>query len=91
MAWPKLGQRQAAGFRLDRAELEREPSHQPGHAEPEGHVVVNADHVGPEALIDGDAGPCEPRAETRVGVAVIVGHERNLLDKSAALARRSTA
>ena len=75
----EIGQRQAPAFRLDRAELEGRPGDQPGHAEPEGHVVVDADHVGAQALIDGDAGPCEPRAGTRVGVAVIVGHGRNLL------------
>jgi hypothetical protein len=77
----EVGQRQTPVAHIDRAEREGAIGHQSGHAEPEGHVVIDADHIGPEALIDGDAGPCEPRAVTRIGVAVIVGHERNLLDQ----------
>ena len=83
----EVGQRQPPVARIDRAKRERGVGHQPGHAEAEGHVVVNADHIGAEALIDGDAGPCVPRAGARAGVTVIVGHERNLLSKSAAPAR----
>ena len=83
----EVGQRQAPVARIDRAKREGGIGHQSGHAEPEGHVVVDADHIGPEALIDGDAGPCVSRAGARAGVTVIVGHERNLLIKGAALAQ----
>ena len=59
----EVGQRQTPALRLDSAELERAVGHEPGHAEAEGHVVVDADHIGAQALIDGGcAGPCDPRA-----------------------------
>src|ERR1700760_3187869 len=74
----EVGQRQTPAARVSRAKREGGVSRQPGYAEPDGHVVVNADHIGPEALIDGNAGPCVSRTGARAGVTVIVGHERNL-------------
>ena len=46
-----------------------------GQAETERHVIVYADHIGAQALIDrAGAGPGEASAVAGVGEAVIVGH-----------------
>jgi hypothetical protein len=60
---------------LDDAELEGPEGDKARDAKPEGHVIVNADHIGPEALIDrAHAGPGDAGAVTSVRRAVKVRH-----------------
>ena len=73
----ELGQPKAPVAHLYGAEREGGVGDEAGHAEAEGHVVVDADHVGAQTLID--VGPCDPRAVTGVGVAVKVGHGEEIL------------
>jgi hypothetical protein len=73
----QLGQSEAPVPYLYRAEGEGGVGDEAGHAEAEGHVVVDADHVSAPPLID--VGPCDPRAGTGVGVAVKVGHGEEIL------------
>ena len=70
----QLGQSEAPVPHLYSAEGEGGVGDEAGRAEAEGHVVVDADHVSAQPLID--VGPCDPRAGTGVGVAVKVGHGR---------------
>jgi hypothetical protein len=73
----QLGQSEAPVPHLYSAEGEGGVGDEASHAEAEGHVVVDADHVSAQPLID--VGPCDPRAGTGVGVAVKVGHGEEIL------------
>ncbi len=49
---------------------------QPGQGEADHHVVVHAEHVRAQALVDfGATGPCDALAPAGACVAVEVGHE----------------
>ena len=45
-----------------------------GQAQAKRHVIVNAEHIGAQALVDRSGGPGDASAGAGVGVAVIVGH-----------------
>jgi len=46
-----------------------------GNRKPEGHVVIDPEHVRPQALIDRDARACSRRAEAIGRIGVVVGHD----------------
>src|SRR5262249_23709721 len=52
----------------DRGGVEREPGNHAGQRDADGHVVVDSDHVGPQALIDGN---CLVRTEAASGRRVV--------------------
>ena len=65
-----------AGRRFDDAELVGEEGDDAGQAQAKRHVVVNAEHIGAQALVDRNGGPGDASAGAGVGVAVIVGHQK---------------
>ena len=64
-----------AAAELDVGQHEGEVGDDAGQAEAERHVIVNAEHIGAQALVDRSGGPGDASAGAGVGVAVIVGHE----------------
>src|SRR5580700_9822628 len=83
----EIVQEKLAAGRFDDAKLECAERDETRDSQAESHIIIYADHVGAQALIDrAHAGPGNAGAVTSVCCAVIVGH-RNLFSL---LARQRT-